>query len=440
MDSKTNCIICDEKINKSKHILIACPYCSFEACKTCCEKYIKDQTIAKCMNKSCEKEWTRNFMVSAFTKTFINNDWKKHREEILYQKEIALLPATQIKIEDIKRKDEIKKELFQINQQIAYLKIKKDNLSRGLYKNTLEKKIFVRACPEENCRGFLSSQWKCGLCNKNTCSNCHVIKEENVEHICNENDLATAKLLEKDTKCCPKCSTGIFKIDGCDQMWCVMCHTAFSWKTGNIEINIHNPHFYEWQRLNGTVPRNPGDIPCGRELNHTIVGEIADLLKNKERLFKYDPLPENAQYIYNKILFLIPRLSHLRYYDFTKYRTNHIENNEDLRIKYMLNEIDEEKFKIDIQKKNKFCQKNNEIYQLLDLFITSVTDIIYRLIDTIKLSKPKNIEYEKLNNILNEIDNITEYINECFKTISICYGSKLKKISFDRTDIHNILF
>ena len=53
---------------------------------------------------------------------------------------------------------------------------------------------------------------------------------------------------------------------GCIQMWCTMCATAFSWRTGTV-INgatLHNPHYYDYmqQRL-GRLDRNPADIPCG---------------------------------------------------------------------------------------------------------------------------------------------------------------------------------
>jgi hypothetical protein len=37
-------------------------------------------------------------------------------------------------------------------------------------------------------------------------------------------------------------------VKNCDQMFCVSCHTAFSWEKGTIEKGvIHNPHFYQWQ-------------------------------------------------------------------------------------------------------------------------------------------------------------------------------------------------
>lgn len=69
-------------------------------------------------------------------------------------------------------------------------------------------------------------------------------------------------MIRKESKPCPKCGVRISKIDGCDQMWCVECKTAFCWKTGEIETrNIHNPHYFQFLReRGGIVPRNPQDV------------------------------------------------------------------------------------------------------------------------------------------------------------------------------------
>jgi hypothetical protein len=65
----------------------------------------------------------------------------------------------------------------------------------------------------------------------------------------------------------------IYKIEGCAQMFCTECHTAFNWNTLRIENGIiHNPHYFEWMRRQnengGQVERNPNEILCGRELDH----------------------------------------------------------------------------------------------------------------------------------------------------------------------------
>ena len=80
------------------------------------------------------------------------------------------------------------------------------------------KATFVRACPSGDCRGFLSSAWKCGTCEGWACSNCHeyIGKDKNkTEHVCHPDQVASARLLDKETKPCPKCASAIFKISGC---------------------------------------------------------------------------------------------------------------------------------------------------------------------------------------------------------------------------------
>ena len=91
--------------------------------------------------------------------------------------------------------------------------------------------------------------------------------EHEPAHVCKQEDIETAQAILNETKPCPVCAARIFKTQGCDQMWCVQCHTAFSWRTGQIETGvIHNPHYYELQRQlarGGNQQRAAGDVPCG---------------------------------------------------------------------------------------------------------------------------------------------------------------------------------
>mgnify|MGYP003347911829 FL=1 len=154
-----------------------------------------------------------------------------------------------------------------------------------------DKVKFIKNCGKANCSGLLSSKWICGTCKTKYCKHCgepkgiatdlEIINNENENeeeakqsspeeakadssHTCDPNLVETMKAIQKETKACPKCGINIYKIEGCSQMWCTNCHTAFDWTTRRIETGrIHNPHYYDWQRKvnNGTAPRVVGDIP-----------------------------------------------------------------------------------------------------------------------------------------------------------------------------------
>jgi hypothetical protein len=154
--------------------------------------------------------------------------------------------------------DECKKNIN--NKRISEIKKQLQAINQTGQPN--ERKTFIMRCQVNECTGFLSQSYKCGICSVYTCIDCYMPKLEN--HECKPEDIASTKMIKQDTKPCPKCSARIYKIDGCDQMWCTDCRTAFSWRTGQIvNGNIHNPHYYDYLRNTiGNVPRAPGDNPC----------------------------------------------------------------------------------------------------------------------------------------------------------------------------------
>lgn len=421
------CQICDETYNKSKNIKITCPYCNFDACRKCCETYVLSEPLPKCMNTSCDKTWTRKFIVDVFTKTFITKSLKSHREQILFDQERALLPATQVVVEEQIRFETYVRKLREIDDRIAQLKREKNDLIEDFRNHSTEqissattRRQFVRACPEPECRGFLSTQWKCGLCEKWTCPDCHVVKGI-APHICNPDDVATAQLLANDTKSCPKCATGIFKIDGCDQMWCTQCHTAFSWRTGMIENRIHNPHYYEWLIRNGDV-ENPNQYRNQCENNEPAIGHVlsANIIRELRNKIKDDDVKQKE--LCKKTSKIIESIAHLRGDVMQRYRNDYrVLNNEELRIKYMRNFIDEQCFKTRLQRDNKKYEKKREISEILEMFITTSSDIMRRYYRELRNCKTAE-EIFKIT-ILQEIDRIVEYANECLAVTCNVYDS-----------------
>ena len=63
---------------------------------------------------------------------------------------------------------------YEINRNISsYMNFR---LTQSDQKNI--KKKFIRRCPLPNCKGFLSENWKCGLCLNIICKKCMEIKED----------------------------------------------------------------------------------------------------------------------------------------------------------------------------------------------------------------------------------------------------------------------
>ena len=428
-----NCQICDYSINKSVRKEVSCPYCEFSACKTCCETYILNESTVKCMSPDCGREWTRQYIANAFTTSFINGKLKKHKEQVLFDGERALLPATQPIVERQIKLENLAVEQVNIRQQIRELQNKKMQVQAEIWniqsnRTPIERTEFVKPCPDTECRGFLSTQWKCGLCQKWSCPHCHEIKgmERDVAHECNPETVATVSLLANDTKPCPNCHTQIFRISGCEDMFCTNCHTGFNWRTGRAQQTIHNPHYFEWLRRNGgQIPRTPGDVPCRQELTQSTYNNIRRLILDKH---SSSPTADACIRFIEK---LIRNALHMRYVIVPSYQQHgRFQRNEQLRIMYMRNQITEDHFKTVLQRDQKKSEKMREIHNILDLLLTTVTDIVFRFWEHLNVVAAGGFNMT----ILDEVEPIVEYANECLLDVSITYKSKLVQFKSDLAD------
>lgn len=386
-----DCGICCEKYNRQSHKKVDCYFCEFSSCRTCVQTYLLNSTNdPHCM--SCKNAWNREFVDQSCTKVFRNKDLKNHREQILLEREKCLLPQTQELVARKKQEINIRKLIENTQSEIVRVVELQTDLKNQLYRlqaghsiDDTPKKNFVRKCPMEECKGFLSSDWKCGLCSSQICSKCNE-QDEGEDHVCDPNNVETVKLLKKDTKPCPSCGTMIFKISGCSQMWCPECHTAFNWASGRIETGIiHNPHFYEFQRRvgGGQANRNPGDIPCGGMPN---VGEIVrffhpEVTNRHIPLYGYRnyPRPEPTGPLEKQLTDLHRCVNHAQAYEIPQY-TDIAVNNSDLRVQYLMDLITEEGMKRTLQTREKAREKTKDISDVLRMFCDTSGDYFRQLL------------------------------------------------------------
>ena len=406
------CPICIEKMTKSKEV--KCNFCNYTACQKCTETYLTSSADdPNCMN--CKRLWDREHLLKLLPKVFVNGELKKHRENMLLERETAMMPTTQPYVEQELKKRQNQVLLNKLNLERQRLKRKLHDINRLHYDVQMnlipdidrEKRSFVQRCGDPECRGYLSNAWKCNICQKYTCSECNVVKGENrdAEHVCDENDKLCMQAIKKEAKKCPGCGEYISKIDGCDQMWCICCHTAFSWRTGLV-VNgtVHNPHFYDFQRRHGTLNRNIGDIPCGGLVSYRALSISLGNVSRNPTLSKRD----------NDIIFVygLHRVTaHMEHDELPRYNSTMTENNNrDLRVRYMLNEISTDVFKQKIQQREKAHNKKREISMILNMYIITVSDYMRDILH-------KQTVYP----MISDLKELVNYTNKCLIVISTRY-------------------
>jgi hypothetical protein len=444
---------------------VVCLHCSYSACKTCYTTYFMDEStpMPNCMK--CHREFTRDFLNNNFTQKFINTDLRdKHRKRII-QREMSFLPATQPTAEAVKRKSQVDAHIQKLKEELAFAMAESRELARFGTGEQMVKTThtYGRKCPNEaeSCRGFLNSRWKCEMCSKYACRDCHELigDDKDAPHECDPGRVETAKLIEQETKPCPKCFARITKIEGCDQMWCTACNDcAFSYRTGAIETVIHNPHYAEYVRNRGQIMERPiGEIRCGREIDHYMANDL-------ERAVRRRMTPENTDKTF--LAFLKPTLTslltdterhtiltkissicqgiiHLRQVELRRFMVDRLTNNTDLRVQLLIGNITEEQFNTKVILRDKKTEKYREVLLVLQMLLDSSTDVVYRFADNMR-QIPAEYKYTSYDDfmttgggyILNEIDELRTYANLCLEKIGRKYQNKSLFITDNRWTIH----
>jgi len=391
---------------------------------------------------ACRREWNDDFLDTNFTKAFRTGIFRKHREDILLEREIALLPTRQHRVEatknlhtaikineghtaEIMKLDQMRRQIYYNNSitRAAIVRYTAESegrappawtLTTGEKATPVERAKFIMKCPDGECRGFLSTAYKCGTCQMWACQDCLIIKGDDKDspHTCDPGQKESVSLIIKETKACPKCGQRICKVEGCDQMWCTDCHTAFSWTSGQL-VNgvIHNPHYYEYlrNRNNGVAPRNIGDVPCGGIPHYETLDRVIKHMQINQRRF------------FQAIHRITSEIAGERINAFQGHFN--VNDNGDLGVQYLMKAIDKDVMKGQLARRELKRNKHLAIRGVLEMFVTTSTTLLNNIIDT-PLTDGDSIEL-----IMLEFKNLRQYVNDALLNVSRMKNCSVPQLS-----------
>ena len=455
------CMICAEDVWADTKV--ACSYCGFAACGECVKTFIVlSDHEPTCMG--CKKVWSREYVMEKFDKPWVRESFLPHLGKIIKEEEKALLPDTQheaalvvrireyiAKIKNLPTDAQLKRK-FKSKPDVMYEELLKKRETRNLLNGELyalkqqtetygadlikpaagreeekKKKKYVFKCPFDDCRGFVSTEYSCGTCERSVCGNCHkpllTVSDANARHKCDDDDVQTATLVKNETKPCPKCATLIFKASGCNQIFCTQCHIAFDWLTLKIDNGIiHNPHYYEFLASQASATRAAIDverIACGDVPRTTeFINHVTWLSSSSSSIDK------NWREVVTFMYELHRTALHLRQVILPQYSLDRIKTNLDLRVQYLLGDIDDEAWTRKLIHRQKRHLKFRATSNLVQMIVVVLEDFV-RQVYSMDASVPDAIS--KVIDILEQYSSVQKYYAKSIETIIDTHGGGIPK-------------
>jgi hypothetical protein len=430
------CNLCEEEMIDNDRVI--CPFCKIEICETCFQysltMELKNSTCIYCHERlslefilsNNENDWCKKIFIPFFENLCLETEKNLLPSTVNKYKKYLEIKNIKAKIKDLPSNKNIefmlKKQIKKIkteNKEIYNIELNKKIIDRNLIKDNLQKKlsdlenkkiivkkeetIYISKCTYQNCRGYINKSYFCDLCNNSICKACMKIKANNEEHICNKDDISSALFIKESSKPCPKCYVSIFKISGCNQMFCTNCKTVFDWISLKIDTgSVHNQHYFEWlTTLNNTSnEQRLENIACGNIVDIYPIGlsKIDNNYINKRKFTK---------------IFLLNREFHGEIINEIRLKMKN--NFEKYRIEFLDNQLSEELWKKKIAKDTIESEKIKSIIEILELYITITSDYI------------RKFAYEQINqkDFFKQYYIFFNHFNKCLENTCIIYGGKI---------------
>lgn len=377
-----------------------CPMCKYSMCGSCMSRYLLSTHLdAHCMR--CRRAWDLAIMRKLFPRRFLDEDYKRHRETVLLERERSRFPATMDAIALDREVEQLQVNITLLSMRLKEMKTRLKGLLNPADRPAATRYAVGIPCPFEGCRGFLDQgSGRCGICDRLVCLGCNTAGHEGRD--CHPEDRAQWEEIRRTTRPCPGCHTRIFKVSGCDQMWCPVCRTPFSWQSGEVvRGEIHNPHYFEWLfRQGGNHARPPPPCDGARPpFDRRRLGNGPDgfILLSFHRLLVHIRLVE------------LPRLQ------------GDPDMTLDLRKQYLRGDISEAAFTQRLRHRENRRLRQTEFGRVLEMLHEAGNDILQRAL----------VSGDARREAVTNVTALLPYVNDCFRTIGRTYECMHPRIALD---------
>lgn len=242
------CVFCDKPVD-SDDMCCTCGYVDPLRCLEGKFSYSTKKDVVSALKTSLDTQLSSDKHTTALSKQL--PELREAFAECAALRRVAAEEgeAFQQDINDISASTRFKKTLLD-----AY---KNNNYIINLDDHQKETDMRVRAgvwevirCPShDDCKGrAFKTTGQCSICQVSVCFDCFETKDKDGHHVCDEAKKTSVQTMMTSSVPCPLCFTPIQKKEGCDQIFCVMCHHAFDYvsHTTISRTQLHNPEFHDF--------------------------------------------------------------------------------------------------------------------------------------------------------------------------------------------------
>jgi hypothetical protein len=261
-------------------------------------------------------------------------------------------------------------------------------------------------CPLTECRGYVNNKGCCGTCKIKVCLQCREKAEE--KHKCNETVLASLKLIQSESKPCPKCKVGIERSMGCNHMFCTFCRTHFDWISLKILDQDKSTNFHYMQTSAFAQLRTDDScqnlVEFSFHIPHRLPQNETEVYKSLVHTFREER---------NRVIFMKKTL-----FNEEIMTRKHEEALIKLRILYLKQELDKDKYTQKVWAEEQHYEKQQAFSTAWSLYLENMAYII--------IEWRKNF-WDDNQSYVDKFNALQQAFQQCFNDIASDFSSKSPK-------------